>query len=264
MDRQLMKELNLSVGTKFKISNYTENFRCQKVILHVSTTEMRSKKLKSKDIEDEFLRYNGANSRRSLILNQNNILKLKIQSQSISVRIELVPSSVKYCLYGVEIKHEVVIDDEPFDNGDKTSVELDNTNGMLGTNYTPVSTENLFLNHLNDTLSSILAQIHTSLMSHHIYQDNVLVIGPEGCGKTTLCKAIQEQLYNSPGSIYCQVIDCKSMKNKIPNVIEKSLRDILSKASYMEPACVILDEVDVLCSINKETLDANATVHSNK
>ncbi|XP_026684354.1 peroxisome biogenesis factor 1-like [Diaphorina citri] len=265
LDQQLLSDLNLKVGAKFCLSPYRETYRCQKVILHaLMPKDAESKNLPDidEDIDKDFL-VKFFHASYYPILNHNAILSLSVRSMTIPIRVELIPSSVKYCLYDNKIQREVQISYEEYVPVKQKVVQSEG--GVLTSNLGAISTEKPFLNHLNQTLNTLVSQIRISVRSSYLYRDNILVTGAEGSGKTTFCKTLQEALQNAgPDSIHCQVVDCKQMKSKIPNVVEKYLRDVLSCACYMEPSCVILDDINILCSCNKESLDVAATTLCNK
>jgi hypothetical protein len=73
------------------------------------------------------------------ILNHNAILSLSVRSMTIPIRVELIPSSVKYCLYDNKIQREVQISYEEYVPVKQKVVQSEG--GVLTSNLGAISTE---------------------------------------------------------------------------------------------------------------------------
>ncbi|XP_023248076.1 peroxisome biogenesis factor 1 [Copidosoma floridanum] len=84
-------------------------------------------------------------------------------------------------------------------------------------------------------------------------RDNALVSGATGSGKTTSCKLLGKLLSEPPYFAHVRFVDCKSLKGKKAEVVQKFLTAEVSQAVYHQPSVIFFDDVDSITSVSSST-----------
>lgn len=80
---------------------------------------------------------------------------------------------------------------------------------------------------------------------------SLLITGPRGSGKTSYAQAIHEELRGKLG-LYVEWIDCKPLRGKRHDVVQKTFKNFLCQAIYKRPTLIVVDDLDALCSTPSE------------
>ncbi|XP_011877701.1 PREDICTED: transitional endoplasmic reticulum ATPase isoform X2 [Vollenhovia emeryi] len=91
-------------------------------------------------------------------------------------------------------------------------------------------------------------------------RENILICGDVGSGKTTLCKMLIERYRGAPCFVHTHVIDCRSLKGKKVETLQKMITSVMSECVYYQPSALFLDDLESItnASLNDEenTIDA--------
>ncbi|EYC45146.1 hypothetical protein Y032_0437g1454 [Ancylostoma ceylanicum] len=79
-----------------------------------------------------------------------------------------------------------------------------------------------------------------------------LLLGPDGCGKTSITTLLAGKLARSSCACFCTRIECSGWKGKQSETIEKSLASEVQKLSHRKPSLLILDDFDFIETSNEE------------
>nr|XP_033334649.1 peroxisome biogenesis factor 1 [Megalopta genalis] len=122
-----------------------------------------------------------------------------------------------------------------------------------------------FTRHLEHALAECRLSLDVSLGLHtqlgfDYDRENILIAGDVGSGKTTVCKLLCEYLENAPYFVHTQTIDCRSLKGKKVEMIQKILITALSESIYYQPSVIFLDDVESItnASANDEEITPDA------
>ncbi|XP_071084749.1 peroxisomal ATPase PEX1-like [Haliotis cracherodii] len=74
----------------------------------------------------------------------------------------------------------------------------------------------------------------------------LLITGPKGSGKTSFGKALCRQLAELPVMAQTAVIDCKPLRGKRVENMQKVLENLFDEAAWRQPAVIFLDDLDVI------------------
>ncbi|XP_008210116.1 ATPase family gene 2 protein isoform X2 [Nasonia vitripennis] len=111
---------------------------------------------------------------------------------------------------------------------------------------------------LQEIISECKGVLTLSLGLHNVGdfeydRENLLISGTTGSGKTTVCKLLREILTASPYFVHARVVDCRSLKGKKSEVIQKLLATELSQAVYYQPSILFLDDLESITSAGSNT-----------
>nr|XP_039257323.1 peroxisome biogenesis factor 1-like [Styela clava] len=84
--------------------------------------------------------------------------------------------------------------------------------------------------------------------SKPIHPGCVLLTGPSGVGKTTLCKALLRKIAVSNVHAYVQWLSCSNLRGKKPETVKKLLQNITMELEWRQPSALLLDDIDTLLS----------------
>ncbi|KAM9216033.1 peroxisomal ATPase PEX1 isoform 3-T3 [Dugong dugon] len=76
----------------------------------------------------------------------------------------------------------------------------------------------------------------------------LLLTGGKGSGKSTLAKAICKEAFDTLDA-HVEVVDCKALRGKRLENIQKSLEVALSEAAWRQPSVVLLDDLDLVVGL---------------
>ncbi|XP_049624818.1 peroxisomal ATPase PEX1 [Suncus etruscus] len=76
----------------------------------------------------------------------------------------------------------------------------------------------------------------------------LLLTGGKGCGKSTLAKAICREAFDTLDA-HVEIIDCKALRGKRLETIQKSLEAAFSEAAWRQPSVVLLDDLDLIVGL---------------
>ncbi|XP_076292104.1 peroxisomal biogenesis factor 1 [Lasioglossum baleicum] len=135
----------------------------------------------------------------------------------------------------------------------RVSEKLDQENHRLG----QIST-----GHTRNILSECQLALDFSLglrtrLDFDYDRENILISGDVGSGKTTICKLLREYLENEPYYVHTQMIDCRSLKGKKAEMLQKILITALHESAYYQPSVIFLDDLE--CITNASTNDEENT-----
>ncbi|XP_017876289.1 peroxisome biogenesis factor 1 [Ceratina calcarata] len=84
--------------------------------------------------------------------------------------------------------------------------------------------------------------------------ENILISGEAGSGKTTVCKILIEHLRNPPYFVHTHMIDCRSLKGKKAEMLQKIVTTALTECIYYQPSILFLDDIESItnASMNDE------------
>ncbi|XP_067669500.1 peroxisomal ATPase PEX1-like [Haliotis asinina] len=74
----------------------------------------------------------------------------------------------------------------------------------------------------------------------------LLITGPKGSGKTSFGKALCRLLAELPVMAHTVVIDCKPLRGKRVENMQKVLENLFDEAVWRQPAVIFLDDLDVI------------------
>ncbi|XP_076649014.1 peroxisomal biogenesis factor 1 [Halictus rubicundus] len=77
-------------------------------------------------------------------------------------------------------------------------------------------------------------------------RENILITGDVGSGKTTICQLLREYLENEPNYVHTQMIDCRSLKGKKAEMLQKILTTALHESVYYQPSVIFLDDLEAI------------------
>ncbi|XP_056646462.1 peroxisomal ATPase PEX1 [Diorhabda sublineata] len=107
---------------------------------------------------------------------------------------------------------------------------------------------------LNDSIKAIT----------DISTDNVLLTGRAGTGKSTILNTVAKYLSNYPYLIFTKHINCKRIKGKTMDSLEKFMSVTFSELILHQPSLLILDDLHVLCENACGEDDAPNTLYFNR
>lgn len=91
-------------------------------------------------------------------------------------------------------------------------------------------------------------------------RENILICGDLGSGKTTICKILIERYREAPCFAHTHMIDCKSLKGKKVETLQKIITSVMNECVYYQPSILFLDNLESItnASLNDEenTIDA--------
>ncbi|XP_018368488.1 PREDICTED: peroxisome biogenesis protein 1 [Trachymyrmex cornetzi] len=91
-------------------------------------------------------------------------------------------------------------------------------------------------------------------------RENILICGAMGSGKTTICKKLIECYCEAPCFVHTHVIDCRSLKGKKVETMQKIITSVMNECVYYQPSILFLDNLESItnASLNDEenTIDA--------
>ncbi|XP_036614925.1 peroxisome biogenesis factor 1 [Trichosurus vulpecula] len=77
----------------------------------------------------------------------------------------------------------------------------------------------------------------------------VLVTGVKGSGKSTLAKAVCKEALDRLDA-HMEVIDCKALRGKRPENVQKALEAAFSEAIWRQPSVLLLDDLDHIVGVS--------------
>uniref|UniRef100_A0A670ZM45 Peroxisomal biosis factor 1 n=1 Tax=Pseudonaja textilis TaxID=8673 RepID=A0A670ZM45_PSETE len=106
---------------------------------------------------------------------------------------------------------------------------------------------------------SSLKHISHSLLIHPLSQKlapfcaglcsgGVLITGAKGSGKSTLAKAICKEAFDKFDT-HLEVIDCKALRGKRLESVQKKLEEAFLEAAWRQPSIVLLDDLDHIMGV---------------
>nr|XP_012225043.1 PREDICTED: peroxisome biogenesis factor 1 [Linepithema humile] len=90
-------------------------------------------------------------------------------------------------------------------------------------------------------------------------RENILICGDLGSGKTTICKMLIERYRDAPCFAYTHMIDCRLLKGKKVETIQKMITSALSECVYYQPSILFLDDLESISNTSNDeenTIDA--------
>ncbi|KYN44445.1 Peroxisome biogenesis factor 1 [Trachymyrmex septentrionalis] len=91
-------------------------------------------------------------------------------------------------------------------------------------------------------------------------RENILICGAMGSGKTTICKKLIECYCEAPCFVHTHVIDCRLLKGKKVETMQKIITSVMHECVYYQPSILFLDNLESItnASVNDEenTIDA--------
>ncbi|XP_059789806.1 peroxisomal ATPase PEX1 isoform X3 [Balaenoptera ricei] len=77
----------------------------------------------------------------------------------------------------------------------------------------------------------------------------LLLTGGKGSGKSTLAKAICKEAFNILDA-HVEIVDCKALRGKRLENIQKALEAAFSEAAWRQPSVVLLDDLDLVAGLS--------------
>ncbi|XP_015435576.1 PREDICTED: peroxisome biogenesis protein 1 [Dufourea novaeangliae] len=116
--------------------------------------------------------------------------------------------------------------------------------------------------HLKNILTECQVTLDLSLglrkqLDFHYDRENILISGDVGSGKTTVCKILSEYLQNAPYFVHVHTIDCRSLKGKKAEMLQKIITTALTECIYYQPSVLFLDDLESIT--NASTNDEENT-----
>uniref|UniRef100_A0A8C5REP2 Peroxisomal ATPase PEX1 n=1 Tax=Laticauda laticaudata TaxID=8630 RepID=A0A8C5REP2_LATLA len=107
---------------------------------------------------------------------------------------------------------------------------------------------------------SSLKHISHSLLIHPVSQKlapfcaglcsgGILITGAKGSGKSTLAKAICKEAFDKFDT-HLEVIDCKALRGKRLESVQKKLEEAFLEAAWRQPSIVLLDDLDHIMGVS--------------
>ncbi|KAF7245818.1 Peroxisome biogenesis factor 1 [Varanus komodoensis] len=96
---------------------------------------------------------------------------------------------------------------------------------------------------LGQPLSQKLASVSAGLRS-----GGILITGGKGSGKSTLAKAICKEAFDKLDA-HVQVVDCKALRGKRLENIQKRIEEAFLEAGWRQPSVVLLDDLDHIIGV---------------
>ena len=124
---------------------------------------------------------------------------------------------------------------------------------------------NFYSSHLNNSLGGVqkittrfslflknilnLDQLSMHINTSGPFKSNSLLLyGSKGSGKSSIIDDVISKFNKHPYYVFIQKIDCKSLKGKRIESIEKSWLKLLKEAYHRQPSLLIFEDLDAICS----------------
>ncbi|CAH1979790.1 unnamed protein product [Acanthoscelides obtectus] len=93
---------------------------------------------------------------------------------------------------------------------------------------------------------------------------NVLIIGQQGTGKSSLLRAIQHKVQQYPKYMHIKMIKCKSIKGKTMDSLERLFQNIFHELVLHQPSLLVIDDLHVMCENIKDDESAPNAIYFNR
>ncbi|KYM85704.1 Peroxisome biogenesis factor 1 [Atta colombica] len=91
-------------------------------------------------------------------------------------------------------------------------------------------------------------------------RENILICGAMGSGKTTICKKLIQCYCEAPCFVHTHVIDCRSLKGKKVETMQKIITSVMNECVYYQPSILFLDNLESITNVSlndeENTIDA--------
>ncbi|XP_044729985.1 peroxisome biogenesis factor 1 [Chrysoperla carnea] len=195
-----------------------------------------------------------------LVLTSNTTFKI---SDSLNCYLKLLPAKIKYLNFNGDILRNVKISvrNDLVDSNKFKLTSLPNQNTDLKIDF-------IYLEKFQKAMESGVKTLKFGLKLFEEKQwdtsiQNVLISGQTGSGKSTLGKLICQKLLDETNFVYTKILDCKALKGKKSETIQKLLIQHFDECLYYQPSIIFLDDLDIICGTQSESSEGIISSETN-
>lgn len=142
---------------------------------------------------------------------------------------------------------------------------LNSNDAEISENYTKEKLKKISTRFMKSMLEDCEIALDLSLglrrsVDFRYDRENILICGDLGSGKTTICKILIERYHETPCFAHTHMIDCRSLKGKKVETLQKIIMSAMNECVYYQPSILFLDDLESItnASLNDEenTIDA--------
>ncbi|XP_078046831.1 peroxisomal biogenesis factor 1 [Augochlora pura] len=177
--------------------------------------------------------------RNGLFINSCAVVALDNDRQCV---VKISPENCTFALVDEAVLNSVHVHSRSVNEAShlRLSDKLDQENRSMG---------QVFTRYLENVLTECKLTLDVSLglcarLGFDYDRENILIAGDAGSGKTTICKLLREYLENAPYFVHTQIIDCRSLKGKKSEMLQKILTTALNESAYYQPSVIFLDDLE--------------------
>ncbi|KAG7207684.1 hypothetical protein KM043_009303 [Ampulex compressa] len=135
----------------------------------------------------------------------------------------------------------------------KSTTYTDNLSSLEDRTKETFESNKISTRHLQNILEECDVTLELSLnlcppLSFKYDRENILLCGDLGSGKTTFCKIVMESLRKAPHFVHTHFMDCRSLKGKKMEILQKLITAALSECAYYQPSVLFLDDLESITS----------------
>lgn len=138
-------------------------------------------------------------------------------------------------------------------------IEIKNTKmtTIENSNAKKINSQIIQLPYLISIISECLPVLNMGLNScfnnNIIYdRENIIICGDIGSGKTTLCRILSEKMVEAPNFVYTRTVECRKLKGKKSEAIQKILISLFNDCSYYQPSIIFFDDLESLTNVRTD------------
>ncbi|OXA58899.1 Peroxisome biogenesis factor 1 [Folsomia candida] len=113
--------------------------------------------------------------------------------------------------------------------------------------------DKIFSSLLDESQLFVEASLSLGSESSHPFigpnNGSLLIEGKMGSGKSWITTTLSKRVERSPYYVHCEFISCSKWRGKKPETMEKELRVILEACVRLQPALLVLDDLDVIAPV---------------
>lgn len=268
VSQTIREYFNLNVGSKVKLKYFVPDLDhiLQGIEVFVPENVVNKDIAELEDILSNHLRNQG-----NVLVNNNALFPIRLGNGSVvNTHVTLYPE-VLTCWpltwADWETCDGVVCQIKPpYDSYGRDIKFVKRSSDMEGIKPVQSSTKDIrvFDELLHEGVSVLTMELGLSVSSYmytSLNQDNLLITGKCGAGKTTLANNICKHLSSAPHFVHSVKINCKSLKGKKPDSIKKTLVNALAEGVYYQPSIILLDDIDSIACVTKNTEEKSSELY---
>lgn len=248
MSNNLRRTLNFEVGSRAVLSDFKFGHTASN-LERVDLFPYHG--LRCLDLGQSLLQY-AHDMTNGLLLSNNMLLTIPSAKGYIDAEVQLTPSKLNYSIvYPHQLNERKIL--VRFEKRGGKELNHLSIHPFVPKNFQ----EQLYHSHLQTLVNQGVTSLKFTMGLHEFsdavrVNDNLLIVGKSGCGKTSTASYLCNLLQGPPHFVHNTVFKCRPLKGKTVESLYKQLQSFVDDCVYHQPSILLIDDLECIAGVPED------------